>query len=122
MFGATSFANAIKPKPFDGSNFKWWRELATLWLTAMNMMYIIIRKAPEGVSEENFNSDDNLFWGAIISVLVDNLVDTYLQKRMGKDIWDALEAQYGASDAGSELYIMEQFIDYRMVEDRSVVV
>jgi hypothetical protein len=22
MFGATSFANAIKPKPFDGSNFK----------------------------------------------------------------------------------------------------
>jgi hypothetical protein len=49
-------------------------------------------------------------------------VDTYLQKRMGKDIWDALEAQYGASDAGSELYIMEQFIDYRMVEDRSVVV
>jgi hypothetical protein len=61
MFGATSFANAIKPKPFDGSNFKWWRELATLWLTAMNVMYVIIRKAPEGVSEENFNSDDNLF-------------------------------------------------------------
>jgi hypothetical protein len=122
MFGATSFANAIKPKPFDGSNFKWWRELATLWLTAMNVMYVIIRKAPEGVSEENFNSDDNLFWGAIISVLVDNLVDTYLQKRMGKDIWDAIEAQYGASDADSELYIMEQFRDYRMVEDRSVVV
>jgi hypothetical protein len=122
MFGATSFANAIKPKPFYGSNFKWWRELATLWLTAMNVMYVIIRKAPEGVPEENFNSNDNLFWGAIISVLVDNLVDTYLQKRTGKDIWDALEAQYGASDAGSELYIMEQFIDYRMVEDRSVVV
>jgi hypothetical protein len=122
MFGATSFANAIKPKPFDGSNFKWWRELATLWLTAMNVMYVIIRKALEGVSKENFNSDDNLFWGAIISVLVDNLVDTYLQKRMGKDIWDAIEAQYGASDADSELYIMEQFRDYRMVEDRSVVV
>jgi hypothetical protein len=38
MFGATSFANAIKPKPFDGSNFKRWRELATLWLTAMNVI------------------------------------------------------------------------------------
>ena len=25
------------------------------------------------------------------------------------------------SDAGSELYVMEQFLDYRMVEDRSVV-
>src|SRR6185437_5626951 len=27
----------------------------------------------------------------------------------------------GVSDAGSELYAMEQFLDYRMVEDRSVV-
>ena len=29
--------------------------------------------------------------------------------------------QIGASDAGNELYIMEQFYDYRMVEYRSVV-
>jgi hypothetical protein len=36
-------------------------------------------------------------------------------------MWDALEAQYGVSDAGSELYVMEQFLDYRMVEDRFVV-
>jgi hypothetical protein len=53
MFGATSFANAIKPKPFDGSNFKRWCELATLWLTAMNVMYVATGKALEGVSEEN---------------------------------------------------------------------
>jgi hypothetical protein len=48
-------------------------------------------------------------------------VDTYLQRKTGKDIWVALEAQYGATDAGGELYVMEQFLDYRMVEDRSVV-
>ena len=36
-------------------------------------------------------------------------------------MWDTLEAQYGVSDANNELYIMEQFCDYRMVEDRSVV-
>jgi hypothetical protein len=87
----------------------------------MNMMYVATGKAPEGVSEEKFDADDNLFCGAIISVLVDNLVDTYLQRKTGKDIWEALEAQYGATDAGGELYVMEQFLDYRMVEDRSVV-
>jgi hypothetical protein len=38
-----------------------------------------------------------------------------------KDLWDALEAQYGVSDVGSELYMMEQFLDYRMVEDHSEV-
>jgi hypothetical protein len=52
MFGATSFANAIKPKSFDCSNFKRWRELATLWLTTMNVMYVTTEKALEGVSEE----------------------------------------------------------------------
>jgi len=30
-------------------------------------------------------------------------------------------AQYGVSDADNELYIMEQFLDYRMVEEHSVV-
>jgi hypothetical protein len=104
MFGATSFANEIKPKPFDGSNFMRWRGLATLWLTAMNMMYVITGKAPEGVSGEKFNSDD-----------------TYLQKKTGKDIWQALEAQYGVSNDGGELYLMEQILDYTIVEDRSVV-
>jgi hypothetical protein len=85
------------------------------------MMYVTTGKAPEGVSEEKFNADDNLFRGAIISVLVDKLVDTYLQRKTGKDIWESLEAQYGASDAGGELYVMEQFLDYSMVEDRSVM-
>jgi hypothetical protein len=36
-------------------------------------------------------------------------------------IWEAPEARYGASDAGGELYLMEQFLDYRIVEDRSMV-
>ena len=36
-------------------------------------------------------------------------------------MWDALEAKYGVSNAGSELYVMEPFHDYRMVDDRSVV-
>ncbi|RLN33442.1 uncharacterized protein C2845_PM03G32690 [Panicum miliaceum] len=36
-------------------------------------------------------------------------------------MWDALEAQYGVSDVGSELYTMEQFLNYKMVEDRSMV-
>jgi hypothetical protein len=37
------------------------------------------------------------------------------------DIWDALEAKFGVSDAGGELYVMEQLYDYKMVEDCSIV-
>ena len=39
----------------------------------------------------------------------------------GKDMRDALEAKFGASDAGSELYVMEQFYDYKMTDECSVV-
>jgi hypothetical protein len=36
-------------------------------------------------------------------------------------LWDALETKYGVSDVGSELYVMKQFCDYKMVDDRSIV-
>jgi hypothetical protein len=36
-------------------------------------------------------------------------------------LWDALETKYSVSDVGSELYVMEQFYDYNMVDDRSIV-
>ena len=49
------------------------------------------------------------FEACFISVHVENLVDSYVLLPTGKELWDALEAQYGVSDAGSELYAMEQF-------------
>src|SRR5438045_7368110 len=68
-----------------------------------------------------FEAADNLFRGVVISVLGENLVDAYMHLFTGQELWEALEAKFGVSDAGSELYVMEQFHDYRMVEDRSVV-
>ena len=54
-------------------------------------------------------------------MLGDPTVDVYVTLQTCKEIWDTLEAKYGVSDAGSELYVMEQFQDYRMVYDRFVV-
>jgi hypothetical protein len=43
----------------------------------------------------------------------------------GKELWDAFEAKFGISDAGSELYVIEhvieQFYDYRMVDDHPII-
>jgi hypothetical protein len=56
-----------------------------------------------------------------MSIIRDSLVDAYVQLLIGKAMWDALEARYGVSDVGSELYVIEQFHDYRMVEGCPVV-
>ena len=121
MFPVSSFASSIKPHVFDGSNFKRWRQKVSLWLQAMNVMWVASGTPPEGASKEYAESADSFFRGAVISALADSIVDTYLTYNTGKEVWDALEAQYGVSDAGSELYVMEQFLDYKMVEDRPVV-
>ena len=39
----------------------------------------------------------------------------------GKDMWAALEATFGPLGAGNELYVMEQFCDYKMTDECSVV-
>ena len=45
----------------------------------------------------------------------------YLRYMSGKELWDAFDAKFGVSDAGSELYVMEQLFDYKMVDNHSVV-
>ena len=57
----------------------------------------------------------------MISALYTKYEKNYISCTLGKEFWDALEAKFGVSDAGSELYLMEQLYDYKMVENRSVV-
>jgi hypothetical protein len=56
----------------------------------------------------------------LISALHSN-EDSYLRYTSGKGLWDALGAKFGVSDADSELYVMEQLFDYKIVDNRSVV-
>ena len=57
----------------------------------------------------------------MISALYPKYEKNYISCTSGKELWDALEAKFGVSDAGSELYLMEQLYDYKIVENRSVV-
>ena len=57
----------------------------------------------------------------MISALHPKYVKNYISCISDKDLWDALEAKFGVSNAGSELYLMEQLYNYKMVENCSVV-
>ena len=123
-FSVSGFAAHLKPNPFDGTNYKRWVRKLELWLISMSVWFITEGPTtePHTLEEERaYQTADNLFRGAVINVLGENLVDAYMHIPSGKELWDSLEAKFGASDAGSELYVMEQFYDYRMVDDRSVV-
>ena len=114
-FSVTGFAQMLKPNTFEGAHYKRWRQRCILWFTSMHCFFIV-EPRPFGPhtaeDEQQFINADNTFKGAMISVLGESVVDTYVTMSTGKEMWDALEAQYGASYAGSELYVMEQFHDY----------
>jgi hypothetical protein len=57
----------------------------------------------------------------VISALDAKYIDSYITHATAKDLWDALDAKFGVSDAGSELYLMEQLYDYKMAEDHSMI-
>jgi hypothetical protein len=42
--------------------------------------------------------------------------------KANKESWDALNNNYGDSDAETELYIIEQYHDYKMVDEKGVMV
>ena len=124
QFVSPGFLASMKPFPFKGVLYKRWRMRAVYWFQNSNC-YAATKGKPEGElnpdQQEAFEKLDTLFKSALLSILDDSIVVSYMSFDTGKDMWDALEAKFGASDAGSELYVMEQFYDYKMIDERSVV-
>jgi hypothetical protein len=112
QFLIQGFVAALKPAPFTWMYFKHWQTKTILWLTAMNVFWVASVTltgtiAPE--QEKAFREATFVFVGAFLSMIRDKLVDAYLHVRVAKDLWEALESKLGATDAGSEMYIIEQF-------------
>ena len=113
------FVDALRPAPFACKHFKRWQVKAELWLNAMNVFWVSKGKPASTLSEKDvkeYNNANTLFVGAVLGALVDRLQDVYLNHKEAKALWDALNAEYGGTDAGTELYIIEQYHDYKMVD------
>src|ERR1043165_5220344 len=119
------YTDAMKPGKFTGGmGFKRWHIKCQLWLEAMGVWEVSNGPSGGTQSEEaqnKFKKDTTIFHGCVMSVLDARLCDVYMHIEDGKELWDALKAKFGATDAGSELYIMESFHDYKMVNNRGVV-
>lgn len=58
-----------------------------------------------------------MFQDVVISVLIEYLVNVYMSLLNSKELWGALETTFGVSDAGSDLYVMEQLYDSKIVDN-----
>jgi hypothetical protein len=123
QFSLSGFAASLKPNALDWKKFMIWCARMELWLTTMSC-YHVAQGKPENLAPEDeakFRAANNLFRDAVIIVLHNKYEKSYISCAPGKKLWDALEAKFRVSDAGSKLYLMEQLFDYKMVENHSVV-
>jgi hypothetical protein len=93
----------------------------TLWLIAMNVFWVSEGK-PEGElsleKKKEYSEANTIFCGVVVGVLVETLQDTYLRYKTTKEMWDILNTEYGGSDANTELYIIEQYHDDHMIDEK----
>jgi hypothetical protein len=119
-----SFVDALRPEKFSGMHFKRWSVKVTDWLTAMKVFWIkdgMHNGNISGEDQRKFQEANDIFVGAVRNVLSDYLFDSMMHLRDAKALCDHLNATYGASDAGKELYTMESFNNYKMVANKLVV-
>jgi hypothetical protein len=57
----------------------------------------------------------------VIGAHADHQQDVYLHNKTGKELWDVLNNNHGGLDAGTELYIIKQYNDYKMVDGKGMV-
>jgi hypothetical protein len=118
------FVDALRSTPFTGVHIKRWQSRVTLWQTVMGVLWVSNGK-PEGQPtaehDKAYEEVNTLFVGAVIGLLISHFQDVYLHIKIGKEMWDALNNNYNGSDAGTELYIIEQYHDYKMVDEKGVV-
>jgi hypothetical protein len=71
--------------------------------------------------EKEYLETNIIFCGAVVEVLTETLQDMYLHYKTSTEMWDTLNIEYGGSDVGTEMCIIEQYQDYQMVDGKSVV-
>jgi hypothetical protein len=81
----------------------------------MNVFWVSEAK-PEGKltpkNEKAYSKTNTIFCDAMLEVLAESLQDMYLHYKIAKEMWDTLNTKYGGSDAGIELFIIEQYHEY----------
>ncbi|KAL5547452.1 hypothetical protein UlMin_002683 [Ulmus minor] len=120
-----------KPKKFSGLNFKRWQQKMLFYLTTLNLARFLTKNAPvlkddkqdiEAVSAvDAWKHSDFLCQNYVLNGLTDSLYNVYSDKKMAKELWESLDRKYKSEDAGSKKFVVNRFLDYKMVDSKSVI-
>jgi hypothetical protein len=115
-----SFVTIQKPNRIN--NFKRWQTRVKFWLMSMRIWWVIFLILPLTKEQHReYELENSTCIGCLLSLLSDQLCDIYMHHSSAHELWDALDRKYAESDVGHELYVNDQYHEYKMVDDRSIM-
>ena len=120
---------SARPERFFGQNFRRWQQRMKFWLTTLGLFSVIETDPPSHDEEEpaysaalqRFKQRDYLCHGRILFALSDALFDVYCSMASAKELWKSFDKKYNSEDSGLEKYTVAKFLNFKMVEGKSVV-
>ncbi|KAL5547869.1 hypothetical protein UlMin_003100 [Ulmus minor] len=120
-----------KPEKFSGLNFKRWQQKMLFYLTTLNLARFLTENAPVLKDDEQdiqavsavdaWKHSDFLCRNYALNGLTDSLYNVYSDKKMAKELWESLDRKYKSEDAESKKFVVGRFLDYKMVNSKTVI-
>ena len=120
-----------KPKKFSGLNFKRWQQKILFYLTTLNLARFLTEEAPKLKEDERgiqvisvvdaWKHSDFLCRNYVMNALIGSLYNVYTDKKTTKELWESLNQKYKTKNAGAKKIVVGRFLDYKMVDSKTVV-
>ncbi|XP_070023916.1 uncharacterized protein [Nicotiana sylvestris] len=126
-----ALAPAEKSGKISGIDFKRWKQKMFFYLTTLSLhkfikedVHVLLDETPNNecfLVTEAWKHSDFLCKNYILSGLEDDLYNVYSNVEMPKELWIALERKYKTEDVGLKKFVAAKFLDYKMVDSKSVI-
>ena len=126
----THVSHREKPEKFNGNDFKRWQHKMLFYLTTLNLAKFLREDAP--VCSENevdyqvvfvvdaWKHSDFLCTNYILNGLDNTLYNVYSPIKTARELWESLNRKYKMEDAGMKKFVVDRFLDYKMVDSKTI--
>ena len=123
-----NLSHGEKPEKFNGTDFKRWQQKMLFYLTTLSLAKFLCEdplELNEGETNRTivdaWKHSDFLCRNYILNGLDNTLDNVYCTVTSAKVLWDSLDKKYKTEDAGMKEFIVGKFLDYKMVDSKTVI-
>ena len=120
-----------RPERFNGTDFKNLQQKMLFYLTTLNLARFLNEDGPKldvGETDKEklvvvdaWNHSDFLCLNYVLNGLENTLYNVYSPLKTAKKLWDSLDKKYKTEDAGLKKFIVDKFLDFKMVDSKTVL-